>query len=266
MRNSKRVVLYISIMVLSIFIIGCDRSSDITENQREDSKEEQIKKSFSKTLDMYPIKNLEDLYDKEGYRDREFKKGDKGTWTIYSDFAKSNKPGELSNEGMFLSLDRNTRTAKGYYFVRTFYRKDKLPYRKNYKVEMKNNKIILLDKVEDKKLKQKIENFKFFSQYANLKELKNYSNGDVSINENVPSYDVKYKMSNKDENVKQLRSRYYIPTDKSPVLKMHIDGNLKGSSVGYRKLEIDFSKRENSHLSVIDSLDYQAAKTNKDDE
>ncbi|HHE7659020.1 TPA: tandem-type lipoprotein Lpl4, partial [Staphylococcus aureus] len=137
---------------------------------------------------------------------------------------------------------------------------------KNYKVEMKNNKIILLDKVEDKKLKQKIENFKFFSQYANLKELKNYSNGDVSINENVPSYDVKYKMSNKDENVKQLRSRYNIPTDKSPVLKMHIDGNLKGSSVGDRKLEIDFSKRENSHLSVIDSLDYQPAKTNKDDE
>ncbi len=46
-----------------------------------------------------------------------------------------------------------------------------------------------------------------------------------SINENVPSYDVKYKMSNKGENVKQLRSRYNIPTDKSPVLEMHIDGN-----------------------------------------
>ena len=27
---------------------------------------------------MYPIKNLEDLYDKEGYRDGEFEKGDKG--------------------------------------------------------------------------------------------------------------------------------------------------------------------------------------------
>ncbi|MGT2398268.1 Csa1 family protein [Staphylococcus aureus] len=27
---------------------------------------------------MYPIKNLENLYDKEGYRDGEFKKGDKG--------------------------------------------------------------------------------------------------------------------------------------------------------------------------------------------
>ncbi len=31
-----------------------------------------------KTLDMYPIKNLEDLYDKEGYRDGEFKRVTKG--------------------------------------------------------------------------------------------------------------------------------------------------------------------------------------------
>ena len=88
------------------------------QKSKEDSKEDQIKKSFAKTLDMYPIKNLEDLYDKEGYRDGEFEKGDKGTWTIYTDFAKSNKAGELDSEGMVLHLNRNTRTAKGYYFVR----------------------------------------------------------------------------------------------------------------------------------------------------
>ena len=40
-------------------------------------KEAKIKKSFEKTLSMYPIKNLEDLYDKEGYRDDEFDKNDK---------------------------------------------------------------------------------------------------------------------------------------------------------------------------------------------
>ncbi|HCW9332986.1 TPA: tandem-type lipoprotein Lpl1, partial [Staphylococcus aureus] len=96
--------------------------------------------------------------------------------------------------------------------------------------------------------------------YANLKELRKYNNGDVSINENVPSYDVEYKMSNKDEIVKELRSRYNISTEKSPILKMHIDGDLKGSSVGYRKLEIDFSKRENSKLSVIEFLSYKPAK------
>ena len=75
----------------------------------------------------------------------------------------------------------------------------------------------------------------------------------------------KFKVSNKDENVKQLRSRYNIPTDKAPILKMHIDGDLKGSSVGYKKLEIDFSKEENSELSIVDSLNFQPAK-NKDDE
>ncbi|SBF23808.1 staphylococcal tandem lipoprotein [Staphylococcus aureus] len=252
----KRVVLYIIVMVVSVFIIGCDSSSDTAEKSKEDSKEEQIKKSFAKTLDMYPIKNLEDLYDKEGYRDGEFKKDDKGMWTIYTDFAKSNKSDELD---VVLNLDRNTRTAKGYYFVKKFYEKDKFSDRKNYKVEMKNNKIILLDKVNDPDLKERIENFKFFGQYANFKDLENYNNGDVSINWNVPSYDVEYKMSNKDENVKQLSSRYNIPTDKAPMLKMHIDGDLKGSSVGYKRLEIDFSK-EDRDISVIDYLSYKPAK------
>ncbi|SBD92688.1 tandem lipoprotein [Staphylococcus aureus] len=120
--------------------------------------------------------------------------------------------------------------------------------------------------MEDQKLKERIENFKFFGQYADFKSLKSYNNGDVSINSNVPSYDAKFKMSNKDENVKQLRSRYNIPTEKAPILKMHIDGDLKGSSVGYKKLEIDFSKEENSELSVVDSLNFQPAKKNKDDE
>ncbi|MGZ9437443.1 Csa1 family protein, partial [Staphylococcus epidermidis] len=87
--------LYIFILILIVLMAGCESNND-----DKDSKEEQIKKSFAKTLDMYPIKNLEDLYDKEGYRDSEFKKGDKGMWTIYTDFAKSNKPGELDDEGM----------------------------------------------------------------------------------------------------------------------------------------------------------------------
>ena len=56
------------------FVTSCDSDNKITG----DSKEAQIKKSFAKTLDMYPIKNLEDLYDKEGYRDGEFKRETKG--------------------------------------------------------------------------------------------------------------------------------------------------------------------------------------------
>ncbi|WP_187396286.1 Csa1 family protein, partial [Staphylococcus aureus] len=35
-----------------------------------------------------------------------------------------------------------------------------------------------------------------------------------------------------DKNVKKLREVYPITTKKSPVLKLHIDGDIKGSSVG----------------------------------
>ena len=66
----KRLSWYISILILIVVIAGCGKGNEI----KEDSKETQIKKSFAKTLDMYPIKNLEDLYDKEGYRDGEFKR------------------------------------------------------------------------------------------------------------------------------------------------------------------------------------------------
>ncbi len=65
--------LYIFILILIVLMAGCESNND-----DKDSKEEQIKKSFAKTLDMYPIKNLEDLYDKEGYRDGEFKKAIRG--------------------------------------------------------------------------------------------------------------------------------------------------------------------------------------------
>nr|WP_031899347.1 tandem-type lipoprotein [Staphylococcus aureus] len=260
MEYIKKIALYMSVLLLIIFIGGCGNMKEEQKKEantnKTDSKEEKIKKSFAKTLDMYPIKNLEELYDKEGYRDGEFEKGDKGMWTIYTDFAKSNKPGELSNEGMVLYLDRNTRTAKGYYFVRTFYRKDKLPDRKNYKVEMKNNKIILLDKVEDKNLKKRIENFKFFGQYANLKELKNYKNGRISSNENVPYYEAEYKRNNSDGNVKKLREKYPITTKQSPILKLHIDGDIKGSSVGYKQIEYTFSKEKDDETFMSDFLNF----------
>ena len=76
MKHSRRLIVFASFLILTIFIGGCGSMT------KEDKKEEKIKKSFEKTLGMYPIKNLEDLYDKEGYRDEEFDKNDKGTWVI----------------------------------------------------------------------------------------------------------------------------------------------------------------------------------------
>ncbi|MDN8862124.1 tandem-type lipoprotein, partial [Staphylococcus aureus] len=52
MEYLKRLALFISVIILTIFIMGCDSQSDTAENPKEGSKEAQIKKSFSKTLDM----------------------------------------------------------------------------------------------------------------------------------------------------------------------------------------------------------------------
>ncbi|WP_141062171.1 Csa1 family protein, partial [Staphylococcus aureus] len=74
-KRINKLVLGISLLFLIISITaGCGMG-----------KEAEIQKSLEKKVRMYPIKNLEDLYDKEGYRDDEEDKNDKGTWIIGSE-------------------------------------------------------------------------------------------------------------------------------------------------------------------------------------
>ncbi|HBC4613518.1 TPA: tandem-type lipoprotein, partial [Staphylococcus aureus] len=197
MGNLKSFALYISILILIVIVAGCGKSDET----KEDSKETQIKKSFAKTLDMYPIKNLEDLYDKEGYRDGEFKKGDKGTWVISSAMVKQPKGKSLTSRGMILYMNRNTRTATGYFSIEEIDSRKKLDEReteKKYPVKMINNKIIPTVKIKDEKLKKEIENFKFFVQYGSFKGIENYENGHISYNSEGPIYSARYQLKNDD--------------------------------------------------------------------
>ncbi|NGR48643.1 Csa1 family protein, partial [Staphylococcus aureus] len=90
MKRLNKLVLGISFLFLVISITaGCGMG-----------KEAEIKKSFEKTMSMYPIKNLEDLYDKEGYRDDQFDKNDKGTWIVNSQMAIQNKGEPMKSKGM----------------------------------------------------------------------------------------------------------------------------------------------------------------------
>ncbi|HDB2205696.1 TPA: tandem-type lipoprotein, partial [Staphylococcus aureus] len=150
MKSIKRIGLCISLLILIIFVTSCDGDNKIIG----DSKEEQIKKSFAKTLDIYPIKNLEDLYDKEGYRDGEFKKDDKGTWLIRSEIVKQPKGKVMKTRGMQLYINRNTETAKGFFVLKEIsennnrVNKDK---EEKYEVKMVGNKIIPTEQINDEK-------------------------------------------------------------------------------------------------------------------
>ena len=253
MKHSRRLIVFASFLILTFFISGCGSMT------KEGNKEEKIKKSFEKTLGMYPIKNLEDLYDKEGYRDEEFDKDDKGTWLLHSEMAIQRKGEDLETRGMVLKINRNTQTSKGDYIT------NKITYdnkgrpqsnKKKYPVKMKNNKIIPTEKIEDSKIREEIEKFKFFAQYADFKGLKNYKNGDISYNPNVPSYSAEYNLENNDYNVKQLRERYDISTKQAPKLLLKGTGDLKGSSIGTKDVEFTFIEGKQENIYFSDSMNF----------
>ena len=114
---------------------------------------------------MYPIKNLEDLYDKEGYRDEEFDKDDKGEWILQSTMNVEKDGGELVSEGMVIYMSRNTKETQGSYNIEKVY-EDKMVdlniRRLKSQLNLKN-KIILNKEIKDKKLKIKLKTLNFCS-------------------------------------------------------------------------------------------------------
>ncbi|HDA5853887.1 TPA: tandem-type lipoprotein [Staphylococcus aureus] len=251
MIHSKKLTLGICLVLLIILIVG------YVIMTKTNGRNAQIKEAFNKTLNMYPTKNLEDFYDKEGFRDQEFDKRDKGTWIINSGMNIQLKGGALKSRAMVLYINRNTRTAKGYFLISET-TEDKKGYvhnkDKKYPVKMEHNRIIPTKHIKGEKLKKEIENFKFFVQYANFKDFKD---GDISYNPNVPSYSANYQLNNDDYNVQQLRKRYDISTKRSPKLKLRGSGDLKGSSVGSKELEFNFIRNKEENVYFSDSINFK---------
>ncbi|MFW3520153.1 tandem-type lipoprotein [Staphylococcus caprae] len=253
MNISKKWILVIVVLLMLIIVIGGCWYMIIGK------KESEIKDSFSKTLRLYPTKNLDDFYDKEGFRDQEFDKDDKGTWIIYSEMVIEPKGKNMESRGMVLYINRNTRTTKGNFIVNKITEDSNgrpINNKKKYSVKMEHNRIIPTKPILDEKLKREIESFKFFVQYGNFKDFKDYKNGDITYNPEVPSYSAKYQLNNDNYNVKELRKRYDIPTKQAPVLKLKGDGDLKGSSVGTKDLEFTFIENQKENIFFTDSVEY----------
>ncbi|WP_142349169.1 Csa1 family protein, partial [Staphylococcus aureus] len=98
------------------------------------------------------------------------------------------------------------------------------------------------------------ENFKFFVQYGDFKD---YKDGDISYNPNVPSYSANYQLNNDDYNVQQLRKRYDISTKRAPELKLRGSVDLKGSSVGSKELEFNFIRNKEENVYFSDSINFK---------
>ncbi|MCD0940604.1 Csa1 family protein, partial [Staphylococcus aureus] len=78
-------------------------------------------------------------------------------------------------------------------------------------------------------------------------------------NPEVPSYSAKYQLTNDDYNVKQLRKRYDISTEKAPKLLLKGTGDLKGSSIGHKDIEFTFVENQEENIFFTDSLEFTSS-------
>ncbi|UWF57056.1 tandem-type lipoprotein [Staphylococcus hyicus] len=195
------------------------------------STREKIESGLKDPLSVYPTKNLEDFYDKEGYRDSNFSKDDKGIWMLISVLSKRNEEGKLKREGVKLYIDRNTRTSEGYYYVDISSKDGGKNYRKEYPLKMKDNQLILKDKNTDEDIQRKVKDFKFFVQFGKLSGLARYKEKDASYNSSAPNYLISYDLNQNDANLKEIQELYGIKAGENPELNIYGDGDFKSDAI-----------------------------------
>ncbi len=124
-----------------IIAMGLLSSCDFTTRQK-------IESGLKEPLSVYPTKNLEDFYDKEGYRESNFSKDDKGVWSIFTSISRKDKEGLLRTESVILYIDIKTKTSEGYYFEEI----ESKNFNKRYPIVMKNNRLFLKDEHVEKRI------------------------------------------------------------------------------------------------------------------
>ncbi|AJC95086.1 tandem-type lipoprotein [Staphylococcus hyicus] len=220
MKLAKHLLIILGVMVSMSLLSSCGMST-----------REKIESGLKVPLSVYPTKNLEDFYDKEGYRDSNFSKGDKGVWSVISAISKRNEEGKIRMEGVMLYIDRNTRTSEGYYFVDNESEDEHKNGEKKYPLIMKNNQLILKDKNVDEDIQRKVKDFKFFVQFGNLSDLDRYKEKDASYNSLAPNYLISYHLNQNDDNLKEILKLYSIKAGENPELKIYGDGDFKSDAI-----------------------------------
>lgn len=225
----------------------------------QDKSQVEIEASFDQLGSLYPTKNLMDFYERVGIRDESFEADDEGVWSIRSGISiKKEQGAPLISEGMVLRLNRNTRTAKGFFYQRSVLKKENKKIERmetTYPVTYDEQGLCLLSSITDQELKEKIESFQFFVQYGNFKEWQDYHLIRKMYNSKVPMYELEYQLTKEDDNVQKLRERYDLSVNKEPQLLLKGRGSLTGDSFGYKHIEFIFDQEVD--VFFIDSLDYQ---------
>ncbi|MGV3223859.1 tandem-type lipoprotein [Staphylococcus hyicus] len=244
MKLAKHLLIILGVMVSMSLLSSCGMST-----------REKIESGLKEPLSVYPTKNLEDFYDKEGYRDSSFSKDDKGVWSVYTEISKLNKEGLLRMEGVMLYIDRNTRTSEGYYFVYNESKDQRKNYKKKYPLIMKNNQLSFKDTNTNEDIKRKVKDFKFFVQFGSLNDLGQYKDTDASYNSQAPNYLIYYNLSQKDHNLKQIQKHFDVKIGNNPKLDISGDGDFKSDT--FKSNTINYTLDNNTDKYFTSVVSYK---------
>ncbi|MGV2928230.1 tandem-type lipoprotein [Macrococcus capreoli] len=245
-------------VMTTMIISGC--SSDSNQKEKGESDiEKKVEQHFEKHLSVYPTKNIEDFYDKEGFRDDQFEKNDKGMWVLISDITYPNKmTKEDQVEGVALYIYRNTRTIKGYYYeynIEKFAEQNE----KRYPLTVKNNQFVLLRDAPEK-VKDTVNKFRFLIQDEKIGDLSKYEKLDFNYNANVPYYSSEYQLKSEHSVNKWIQNHYHIMKGDA-ILEVKGSGDLSGNSIGFVHINVNYNTKPNEPIKMLkESISYQPTK------
>ncbi|MGK0577097.1 tandem-type lipoprotein [Macrococcus capreoli] len=251
----------LSIVLLFLMLIsGCSISGKPNENKEIFDKK--VEKSFEKHLSVYPTNNLEDFYDKEGFRDSNFEKDDKGTWIINSYFGQQkSEETPLYSKGVVLFINRNDKSSNGKYISRKININNGNDEVKEYPIKMKDNKLIPTTNVPND-IKEEINHYRFLLQDESFGDLDKLKIIKSRHNKELPLYSVFYQLD-KDNNINQWVKNKYKINQQDAKLYIEQSGVLEGSSAGDFKFDVIYNNKENHRLYYREKVLFQPTKESK---
>ncbi|WP_302054214.1 tandem-type lipoprotein [Macrococcoides canis] len=219
------------------------------------TKDQKVEQTFEKHLSIYPVKSLEDFYDMEGYRDKNFDKDDKGTWIVNASIAsQADDRAPLFSKRIVLYLNKNTKQGKGNVYFNTYTNDIKKDKREKFDVELVNGQIVLTGK-HTKEVEAFVKDFRFLVQDQKIRNLSEFEKIDSRHNSNAPLYSIDYKLP-ENHSVSQWLKKHYDVELGNTVLTLKQTGELKGDSTGAFNIEIR-KKKDNGALNLFrESVNY----------
>ncbi|MCU7558165.1 tandem-type lipoprotein [Macrococcus capreoli] len=221
-----------------------------------------IEQAFEKHLSIYPVKRLEDFYDLEGFRDKEFDQKDKGTWVLESSFTKAFKyKGPVITHKIVLYLDRNKKTGEGQYSYNLDYHELGGYEQHTYNVELKNNHLYIINRADDLE-KKFVENFRFLVQDKKFEQLNKYKLIKTNYIPTVPKYSSVYQLDKNNEINRWVQNRYHM-APKAATLYLEGLVILKEIVAGISFLKLDTVTRKTIILEKGSITDHQMSNNRK---